>query len=128
MKETFLPLHPAQRDVYTDQLINAGSPHYNIGGYIRLKGNLNKEKLGEAIRSIPMVFDAFKIRFFFDGTIPQCYADNNFTRAALDELDFTGHADPKQQALAWMQQRFNTAFVLEEGNLLFENALYSNKS
>jgi hypothetical protein len=25
---------PSQKDIYTDQLLNVDSPHYNIGGYI----------------------------------------------------------------------------------------------
>ena len=36
MSKIFFPLHPAQHDVYMDQLINIVSPQYNIGGYIVL--------------------------------------------------------------------------------------------
>ena len=46
-----------------DQLLNIDSPGYNIGGYIILRGGLDKEKFQEAVNSAPSVFDAFKMRF-----------------------------------------------------------------
>ena len=49
MNRITFPLHPAQWDVYTDQLLNVDSPHYNIGGYIRLKGPVDKKKFQEAV-------------------------------------------------------------------------------
>ncbi|MEO7768633.1 MAG: condensation domain-containing protein, partial [Ferruginibacter sp.] len=91
MERKFLYLHPAQRDVYTDQLINAGSAHYNIGGYIRLKGHLNKVEFHETIRSIPDVFDAFKLRFAQDANGPVCFLDEDFTGVNLTEMDFSGY-------------------------------------
>src|SRR5689334_15623629 len=123
MEKRFLSLHPAQRDVYTDQLINAGSAHYNIGGYIRLKGRLDKKSFEETVHSIPQVFDAFKLRFKLEAEGPVSYLDESFDKASLEELDLSEESNPKQAALTWMQEQFNTAFTLEEGSLLFQNCL-----
>ena len=51
MKQTPFPLHPAQKDVYIDQLLNVESPHYNIGGYLKLEGALDKEKFFRVVNS-----------------------------------------------------------------------------
>jgi len=123
MKRTLLPLHPAQLDVYTDQLINNKSPHYNIGGYIKLKGALNKEKFNEAIQSAPNAFDAFKFRFDHGEPLPVCYIDHLYVKQPLPELDFSGRQNPEQEALRWMQDRFNTSLLITEDALPFEEFL-----
>ena len=80
------PLHPAQQDVYADQALHSDSPRYNIGGYIVLKGKLNKAKFSEVVNAAPQVFDAFKLRFdlsvadfigFVDEDFPFCYFKRN---------------------------------------------------
>ncbi|HVI47112.1 MAG TPA: condensation domain-containing protein, partial [Chitinophaga sp.] len=60
MPTTVLPLHPAQQDVYMDQLLHPESPCYNIGCYLILTGPLDKERFTAAIRTLPEVFDAFR--------------------------------------------------------------------
>ncbi|MBC7888347.1 MAG: amino acid adenylation domain-containing protein [Ferruginibacter sp.] len=120
MNRIFLPLHPAQQDVFTDQLINVDSPQYNIGGYIKLKGVVSKEKFLDAIYSMPKVFDVFKMRFYLGADGPLCFVDKDFENLELTELDLSGHDDPQAEARDWMQKRFNTAFAIREENLLFE--------
>jgi amino acid adenylation domain-containing protein/FkbH-like protein len=116
-------LHPAQRDVYLDQLINIDSPHYNIGGYIKLKGFLDKEKFLEAVNSAPKVFDAFKMRFDLDAADYKCYAPETFDKYETPELDFSVTGNPVQEASSWIQNRFNTPFVIQKESPLFEQAL-----
>ena len=41
----------------------------------------------------------------------------------MEQLDFSTKKDPKIFCLNWMQERFNTPFVIAEENLLFELAL-----
>lgn len=123
MKRTLLPLHPAQLDVYTDQLINNKSPHYNIGGYIKLKGELNKEKFNEAIHSAPDAFDAFKLRFNHGEASPVCYIDHQYVKQPLPELDFSSHQNPEETARQWMQDRFNTPLLITEDTIPFEEFL-----
>jgi hypothetical protein len=63
MSRRKMKLHIAQRDVIIDQLLDTKSAQYNIGGYIKLKGNLNLLKFAETVNSVPHIFDAYKMRF-----------------------------------------------------------------
>lgn len=116
-------LHTAQQDVYVDQLLNKFSPHYNIGGYIKLCGSLNKEKFREAVNSAAKVFDAFKMRFDSDAAEPVCYIDEKFEKLGLSDLDFSIRENPAAEAETWMQNRFNIPFIIKKDNLLFEHSL-----
>ena len=113
MSEQYFPLHPSQQDVYMDQLLNIDSPEYNIGGYIVLRGGLDKEKFHEAVNSAPAVFDAFKMRFDLEEQDLLCYYDSDYQSASLTELDFSNQEYPAQYAKDWMQSRFNTPFQLK---------------
>jgi len=123
MSEYEFPLHPAQQDVYLDQLLNTDSPQYNIGGYIVLNGDLDKAKFHEAVNSVPEVFDSFKMRFDAGEGDLLCHYESEYAEAALNELDFSGRTAPGGEAVDWMQSRFNTAFVLKKGRLPFEQYL-----
>ncbi|MBK8552368.1 MAG: AMP-binding protein [Ignavibacteria bacterium] len=116
-------LHLSQRDVYVDQLLNAESPHYNIGGYIKLKGTLDKEKFLETVSSAAKVFDAFKMRFDADAADSVFYTDTDFDCLSVSELDFSDRDDPSKDALCWMQNRFNIPFIIKKDSLLFEHSL-----
>lgn len=122
MQRTTFPLHPAQEDVYTDQLININSPHYNIGGYIQLKGPLNKKRFHEAVSSAPLVFGVFKMRFDLND-VNAVYVDNSFDSLDLPELDFSERIDPRGEAQHWVQIQFNTPFSIKRESLLFEHCL-----
>jgi hypothetical protein len=123
MEKTPFPLHPAQKDVFIDQLLNIESPHYNIGGYIRLAGTLDKEKFLQAVSAAPRVFDAYKMRFNSDISNPSFNLDAEYESLELDELDFSKEHNAKEVAHRWMQERFNTPFTINENNLLFDHVL-----
>lgn len=123
MQRTTFPLHPAQEDVYIDQLINTESPHYNIGGYIKLKGKLDKEKFHYAVSSAPLAFDAFKMRFDLNEPDSLCHFDPGYEKLEMPELDFSNGDNPSREAECWMQSRFNIPFVIERQSLIFEHYL-----
>ena len=125
MQKTTYPLHSAQRDIFVDQLINKESPLYNIGGYIKLKGSLNIEKFHKAINSAPEVFDAFNMRFDLQSADPVCYLnyDNDNSKGELKDMDFSRKKDPESEAISWMQNRFNTHFIIKKENPLYEQSL-----
>src|SRR6185437_15434288 len=120
MPERYFPLHPAQQDVYMDQLLNVDSPQYNIGGYIVLRGRLDKIKFHEAVNSAPCVLDSFQMRFEMEGQELRCAYDDSYTRAELIDIDFSKSNDGAQVAREWMQERFSTPFLLNKSNLPFE--------
>ena len=123
MQQLTFALHPAQWDVYTDQLLNVESPHYNIGGYIKLKGPLDQEKFRAAVSTAPKVFDVFRMRFDADMSESPCYYEEDYQRCDMPELDFSNRQNPEDEAKAFMQSRFNTAFIIHKDNLLFEHFL-----
>src|SRR5258708_23200188 len=123
MTEHHLPLHPAQQDVYMDQLLNTDSPQYNIGGYIVLKGNLNKEKFHQAVSSAPGVFGSFQMRFDLEAQDLLCHYDEEYHTTVLTELDFSDQTAPARYAREWIQKRFNTPFSLKKDTLPFEQYL-----
>jgi len=123
MKGISVPLHPSQRDVYVDQLIHTESAHYNIGGYLKLLGVLNRKKFIETVNSAAQVFDAFKMRFEPESEDFQCFVDESYDRLEVIEVDFSLRDNPQVEALAWMQNRFNKVFEIESENLLFEHYL-----
>lgn len=123
MHHLTFPLHPAQWDVYTDQLLHVDSPHYNIGGYIKLKGPLDTEKFRLAVTAGPNFFDVFKIRFDVKQSEAVCYLLEDFDKMEIADQDFSNADSPEAEAIAWMKTRLNTAFVLDKKNLLFEQFL-----
>jgi amino acid adenylation domain-containing protein/FkbH-like protein len=123
MKGISVPLHPSQRDVYVDQLIHTESAQYNIGGYLKLIGVLNRKKFLETVHSAAQVFDAFKMRFEPESEDFQCFVDESFDSLEVQEVDFSLKDNPQDEALAWMQNRFNKVFEIESENLLFEHYL-----
>ncbi len=123
MENASILLHPAQRDILTDQLIDTTSSQYNIGGYIKLKGSLNTEKFHAAVNSGPQIFDVFKMRFDLESEDNQYYFDQNYEMLEMADHDFSKQTNPEEAARAWMQQQFNTAFDLKPGGLLFEQCL-----
>lgn len=123
MHRVTIPLHPAQKDVYTDQLVKGNSPLYNVGGYICLNGKLNSQLLIEVVSGAPVYFDAFKMRFNLQAADFKTYLDHSNTSIPVIEIDFSLDASPAATALRWMQSKFNQPFVFNEKDLLVEQAL-----
>ncbi|HMQ67794.1 MAG TPA: amino acid adenylation domain-containing protein [Ignavibacteria bacterium] len=123
MQKATFPMHPAQRDIYVDQLINKDSPHYNLGGYIKLKGSLNKEKFFQTVNSAPYVFDVFNMRFDTENEGTDFYLNEGSADTGIVDIDFSGKKDSEQDAIRWMQNRFNTPFILKKENPLYEHSL-----
>src|SRR4051812_23490883 len=112
MTKMFFPLHPAQSDVYFDQMIHLERSNYNIGCYVRLKGNLNKNAFYQAIQSVPKVFDAFRIRFdCTEPNSPRCFYVQDYSKLEVPELDFSNDLNPAEEAMRWMQKRFADPFI-----------------
>ncbi|MFK8101885.1 MAG: amino acid adenylation domain-containing protein, partial [Saprospiraceae bacterium] len=116
------PLHLSQQEIYFDQVIKPNSPYYNVGGYVVLKGKLDKSVFAHTINSLPEVFDALQLQFNFDEIAPQCEFSSAIPAPQYAEMDFSASSDPQGTAIDWMQGRFNQAFDLK-GNQFYENYL-----
>ncbi|MGY0034984.1 condensation domain-containing protein [Pedobacter sp. NJ-S-72] len=121
------PLHPAQKDVYLDQLINVSNPYYNIGGYTRIIGPLIKTTFIAAVNSVPEVFDAYRMRFDIDEHTPQIYFDDSYQQLEIKELDYSMHQDGEELLQVWMKEQFSKPFEIKKDNVLFEHYLVKLK-
>jgi amino acid adenylation domain-containing protein len=117
------PLHPAQREVFIDQLLHIDSTQYNIGVQLILKGKLDVEKLREAVASLPEVFDAYKMRFDYNSSEFVYQYEPDFERADLKQVDFSRQENPEHEAMAWIRHQVSIAFVLTANVLPFEHTL-----
>ncbi|WP_212004502.1 non-ribosomal peptide synthase/polyketide synthase [Chitinophaga sp. HK235] len=118
-----LSLHPAQQDVYLDQAINTDTPYYNMGGYLKLTGRLNKEKFIEAVRSAPEVFDVLKMRFDLRDEEPVAYVDETYSVFELTEMEFPEGEDKKERVEQWIREKLATPFRVEKDIMLADHYL-----
>ncbi|MEM8910061.1 MAG: condensation domain-containing protein, partial [Bacteroidota bacterium] len=110
------PLHLAQQEVYFDQMEEVSSPHYNVGGYVRLKGKLNPAVFIEALQSLSAVYDVFQFRLDLSGDEPMGLYLEQTTEVIVGEMDYTDREQPRAAAIAWMGEQFNQAFDIENNN------------
>jgi len=113
-------LHPSQKNVFFEQVIHLKSPRYNTGGFIKLKGKLDKTELKKIATSVPQHFDVFKMRFNLGESEPVGYVDDSYQDFEFSEFDFTQFEDPAGTALEWCQLQFNTPFDFDEDGVLFQ--------
>ncbi|KIO77523.1 hypothetical protein TH53_08765 [Pedobacter lusitanus] len=117
------PLHPAQQDIYIDQLLNVNSPHYNINNYFKIKGPLDTGKLIEAVISAHQVFDVFKMAIGMEDFTPNYHIVDQDNPFAVQELDFSDHTDPSGAIRIWIQNKTDEPFLIEKTKLLVEHYL-----
>ncbi|MBB6502885.1 non-ribosomal peptide synthetase, partial [Pedobacter cryoconitis] len=116
------PLHPAQQDVYIDQLFNSDSPHYNINCYFKITGALAVDKFIEAVISSHAVFDVFKMAIGADDFVPN-YELVDDDRLSVQRIDFSHQDHPAESIRQWIHNEGNQPFVIEKSNLLVEQHL-----
>ena len=115
-----ISLHPAQRDIFSDQVINTKSSHYNISLCIEFEGLLDRKKLRNVVTASPQVFDVFKMRFDINETGFYGYIEEKFESAELFELDFSSLENPEEEAKELMRNKHNTPFDLKPENVPFQ--------
>lgn len=107
-------LHPAQLEVYYDQVMDLESPHYNVGGYVLLEGQMDKEKMLLAIKTLQEVYDIHKLTINFDNKEPSCTFKEKHFNVPIKQLDFSDTKEPLVMAKTWMKNQYNIAFSLEK--------------
>ncbi|MFL0802070.1 MAG: AMP-binding protein, partial [Agarilytica sp.] len=104
---TYYSLSNAQMDIWLDQKINEGMPIYNIGGFVRIKGEVDKAIFGKAVNCLIKKHDA--LRIIVDELEGSHLPKQRFLgelSAAVPITDFSQVKDPFNRALFWMQKRF----------------------
>ncbi|MBV8253654.1 MAG: amino acid adenylation domain-containing protein [Chitinophaga sp.] len=123
MLTNVFPLHPTQKDIYVDQLMNPESPHYTLTGYLTLKGHLNKTKFAKAVKVVISGNDIFRMSFDLESPQPIGYVSDATPEIPLQEIDYSQQDDPEAYTLEWIQQQCNTPLRLQKGIPLFEHYL-----
>ncbi|RAJ80067.1 amino acid adenylation domain-containing protein [Chitinophaga dinghuensis] len=123
MLTNVFPLHPTQKDMYVDQLMNPESPHYTLTGYLKLKGPLNKAQFARAVNAVITGNDIFRMSFDLESPQPVGYLSDTTPPIPLLELDYSDQDNPIAYTLQWIQEQCNTPFHLQKGIPPFEHYL-----
>ncbi len=114
-KNTLFDLSKAQLDIFLDQSIHQGIPHYNIGGYVVLHEAVDVQKFKDAHADEVAQHEALRLRFsVFDGK-PQQYLDE--AQPTLKILDFSSLEEPHRAAEGWLEHEFTRVFKLDAESL-----------
>jgi len=123
MTDFAFSLHPAQRDVFLDQLIHPDSSHYTIGIGLKLSGNINIPALKLAIAGSADVFDVYRMRFDSEAEELSGYFVQEPSPIDIIEMDFSDRLHSGEDTREWIQGFLNLAFDISKENSLIKHSL-----
>jgi amino acid adenylation domain-containing protein len=108
---SFFPLTSNQRDVWVDQTLHPDVPFYNIGGYLNVDGEINRNIFEKAMQRVVQENDALRIILHKGDPLPmqEIRQDAKFD---LPFIDYSVEENPMQKAEAWMRKEFVKPFEL----------------
>jgi amino acid adenylation domain-containing protein len=116
MNTTF-SLASNQRDVWYDQLAHNDSPVYNIGGYLRIDGEIDVELLKKAFKQLVLENEALRTSVYQENeNIWQLVSDENTLE--LEFIDFSDKEESEIQAREFTKTVFCQPFLLEKNEKL----------
>ena len=110
------PLHPAQENVYLDQLAHPNSPIYNIGVYMLIEEEVCLSCINQAWKSMVSRYDSLRLEI-----VPQkeelplqrvLPADK--VTAIVEYLDYSQEHSPEETAHNWMQSQYEKIFDISK--------------
>lgn len=107
-------LHPAQRDIFIDQVMNPDSLRYSQGCYLILKDNLNKDLFLSSVNQMLSAHDVFRLQFDTDEVDSPATLIPELPSTIFVEKDFSNKSE--EDALMWMQEQLNIPISLIPGN------------
>lgn len=108
---TLYPLtHPQKRIWYIEKIYNETSVN-NIGGYARIKGQVDFQLLEEAINILVKNNEGLRLRFIEQSENVNQYV-SNYERIKVDFLDFTVFKDPEIHFENWISEEAKKPFEL----------------
>ena len=114
-------LSSPQLDFWFDQILQLDIPLYNIGGYMRIDGDIEPILFEKALSQVIQENDALRIIIQVDESLPrQTFAKN--VHFNLDFKDFSMQENAHESAIKWMKQEFVLPFQLYDW-VLFQFAL-----
>ena len=116
------PLHPEQRRILHAQARTPDSSKYNVGGYVRMRGDFDPEAYCRALAWFFEHCDAERMAILHTAGAPRQQFREDAAMPAPERLDFSDRPDPRGAALAWMQARMDGPMPMSDFPL-FEHAL-----
>ncbi|RMT79636.1 non-ribosomal peptide synthetase [Pseudomonas viridiflava] len=118
------PLTAAQRDIWLDQISCGDSPLYNVGGYVKLVGHLDPERMQRAVEQLVAAHDGLRTVLLpgagLDGLPMQRYAD--FMPVSVPMHDLRKHPECIEVAERLISERMQRPYALD-GSPLFSFCL-----
>ena len=113
IEEEYESLTHAQRRIWYNELLYADTSINNIGGYVRIYGQIQLEVLDQAIQKMIENNDGYQIRLIKkDEDIKQYFARYICEETRL--LDFSSEDNPEEKFLDWCKRHAGTPFELIE--------------
>ncbi len=109
--------HPEKRIWYLEK-IYPNTSFNNIGGYVRISGNINFGVLGEAINLVIKKNDAMRFNVLEDEDMVSQYV-KPYEKYTLDFNDFSTFDEPMIEFSRWMENLAKTSFKLINNNLFY---------
>lgn len=110
-------LTQSQVRVLNTQRMNPMTSMYNIGGMVRITGEIDCDVLRKAICSAVNSQDCFRIRLFEeDGEVWQCFTEENCD--GIEYLDFSNEKNPANCSKEFCETKLSLPFDI------FDNRLY----
>ncbi|AYZ36368.1 amino acid adenylation domain-containing protein [Chryseobacterium indologenes] len=114
MSTIHYPLHPAQRDIFIDQVMNPASLRYSQGCYVLLKDTVNKSLFLSSVKQMLFAHDVFRLQFDADEPDFPAVLVSELPSTIFLEKDFSDKSE--EEALIWMHEQLNTPILLKPGN------------
>lgn len=114
----YYPLTHAQKRIWYHEKINPGTSVYNIGGIVRMGGQLNLEVLREAIDYFVKKNDGLCLCFREQEEEITQYA-KEFPPLQIALFDFSKGSEPEKDFEKWLEQEMAKPFVIERSPLFY---------
>lgn len=118
--DTEYPLASYQKDIWLEQCLYSGKPIYNLGGFMDIKGKIDKDVLNKAIAILIKHNDSLRINIIDKSGEPYLKVLSE-VRYEVPFYDFSNKGNPYETCLDWMKTEFLEPIDFE-GNL-FQFAL-----
>ncbi|PCK04008.1 MAG: non-ribosomal peptide synthetase, partial [Alteromonadaceae bacterium] len=106
-KSSPFALHPAQENVYFDQMLHPTRAMYTLGWYTHCEQAYDLAVLQQSWQLLFGFVDALRLTFSVrvDGMPVQCIQGTNAASQKVTVQDFSDQAQPLDSAITWMQEQ-----------------------
>ncbi|MBD2812331.1 non-ribosomal peptide synthetase, partial [Xenorhabdus sp. Vera] len=102
-------LHPAQENVFYEQILYENSPIHTLGWYTLLEENIDITLLQKVWDLLHQHIDILRLRIFINSDNEAIqYIQEQSTPVLINEYNVSRLPDPENSAFLWMKQQTNT--------------------